>query len=429
MTLRFQKRSWLREHASVPITAAYILVALLLGSQGAAVGARVFGTSNISSVSPESATAILSAIAAGTMALTAIVFSIIFVALQVGGTAYSPRVVDLFARGTFLAHALGVFTGTFMYALFAIRTVDIEGGKGVHVSVIVLALVWLLASVMCLMLLLPQVRTLAIAVVLPALYRHAVAATARIYEPLANGDVRSASAPVGLPVTREVRHDGEPCYLVGFDVRRLVRLAANADAVIVLPAAIGDAVLAGDPLAIVTGASRPIAEAQLRRALWLRPQRMPDNDPAYALRLLVDIAIRALSPAINDPTTAVSVLDRIEGILRVLAGKALEQDFVLDDSGVVRIVRAVPSWDDLVALALTEIHQYGRDSFQVQRRLSAILHDLPRLVPQARRAAIVRFAQWRAESQSDVLHAAAGWSDASSSDRQGLGHEATPRVH
>jgi uncharacterized membrane protein len=421
--LQFHRRSWLREHANAPITAAYVVVALVLGSQGDAVGARLLGTS-VALLSSASATAILGAIASGTMALTAIVFSLVLVALQVGGSAYSPRVVDILNRNTFLGHALGVFTGTFLYALLAMRTVDLGGRSGVNISVIVVAMIWLIASVTVLTLLLPQVRTLAIAVVLPALHEDAAVATTRVYRPLKR-DTRHVehAAPMNLPVSGELTHGGPPRYLIGFDVSRLVRCAAEADAVIVLPAAIGDAIITGDRLAVVLGASKRVDEATLRAALWLEPQRTLDNDPAYSIRLLVDIAIRALSPAINDPTTAVSVLDELDGVLRLLGGSALEDNVVLDERGVVRLVRAVSSWDDLVALALTEIHQYGRESFQVQRRLAAMLHDLVKLLPPSRHPALDRFARWRSESQSDLLHGAAGWMDAFALDRQGLGHE------
>jgi uncharacterized membrane protein len=426
VTLKLQRRSWLHEHASAPITAAYVAVALVLGAEGSSVGARVFGASAVSSVSSGSATAILASIASGTMALTAIVFSLVLVALQVGGSAYSPRIVDLLSRNTFLGHALGIFTGTFMYALLAIRTVDMAGAEGVDISVIAVAVLWLLASIVMLTLLLPQVRTLSIAVVLPTLHRAAAKATERVYRPGAAGSMQAM--PPDLPVTGELLHRGEPCYLVGFDVRRLTRVAAAANAVVVLRAAIGDAIIAGDRIAVVLGASKPIAEAQLRRVLWLQPQRTLENDPAYCIRLLVDIAIRALSPAVNDPTTAVSVLHELDGLLRRLGRTDLEDNIVLDERGVVRIIRAVSTWDDLVALALTEIHQYGRDSFQVQRRLAAMLHDLPALLPPSRRPAIERFRRWQTDSQSDVLHAAAGWTDAFAFDRQGLGHE-VPATH
>ncbi len=423
--LQLHRRSWLRDHANAPITAAYVVVALLLGAQGETIGARLLGT-HIAPMSSASATAILSAIASGTMALTAIVFSLVLVALQVGGSAYSPRVVDILNRNTFLGHALGVFTGTFLYALLAIRTVDLRGGSGVNVSVIIVAMIWLVASVTALTLLLPQVRTLAIAVVLPALHEDAVVAATRVYRPLDRDARHTVETAPNLPVSGELKHRGPPRYFVGFDVRRLVRCASEADAVIALPAAIGDAVIAGDRLAIVLGASKPVDEATLRAALWLEPQRTLDNDPAYSIRLLVDIAIRALSPAVNDPTTAVSVLDELDGVLRLLGGSALEDNVVLDERGVVRLVRAVSSWDDLVALALTEIHQYGRESFQVQRRLAAMLHDLVKLSPPERHAALDRFARWRSDSQSDVLNGATGWMDAFAVDRQGLGHEVPP---
>jgi uncharacterized membrane protein len=419
---QFLHRGWLREHAMASIAAAYVVGALLLGAKGASLGARLLG--NIASaMSSASAVAILAAIASGMMALTAIVFSLVFSAMQISGASYSPRLVRVLGRRRMLGHALGLFTGTFLYALLAIRTVDLAGRSGTNLSVVIVALLWLLASVAALVLLIPHLRSLSIEDVLTTLYGHAADAAARVYAPAPHGAPAAAQAPApDLPVTSVVLHAGRPLYLVGLDVRHLMRCAADAGAVVVVPPAIGDAVIAGDRLAVVLGASRPVAEARLRDGFWLGPDRTIDNDPCFAIRLLVDVAIRALSPAVNDPTTAVSVLDELDGLLRLLGQRRLEDHRMTDDHGVVRLVCAAPSWDDVVVLALTEIHQYGRDSFQVQRRLAALLRDVSEVLPAHRRAAIDRFARWRAASRSEVLHAAEAWADASACDRQGLGH-------
>src|SRR5262245_52140490 len=152
--LHFHHRSTFQDRATALITAAYVAFAFLLGSQGGHVGARILGQATVSSVAPTSAITILAAVASGTMALTGIVFALVLVAFQVGGTAYSPRVVDILnARNRFLGHALGIFTGTFVYALLAIRTVDIAGSPGVNISVIAVSLAWLVASIVVLALL------------------------------------------------------------------------------------------------------------------------------------------------------------------------------------------------------------------------------------------------------------------------------------
>lgn len=404
---------WLREHATALTTIAYLAAALVLGASAGAVAVPLIDdvTSPIASGSAE---AILSAIASGMMALTAILFSLLFVAIQVGGSWFSPRLVRVLGRTRFLGHALGVFAGTFVYALLAIRTIDLRTQPGINVSVILVAFLWLFGSIAVLLLLVLHLRRLDIAEVLSTLYDQTARAAVRVYAPMEPEASAGDHAPVSeRPAGAIVRYAGRPQYLLGFDVDRLVCCATRAECVIHVPLAIGDPVVAGVPLAIVVPATGAVDEATVREALWLGPQRIIDNDPAYGIRLLVDVAIRALSPAVNDPTTAISVIDRLDGLLRVLAGLRLEDNRVRDASGTVRLVFDVCGWGDLVALALTEIAEYGRDSRQVRRRMASLMDDLEDVLPGPRRAAIARFASWR-----PAVDAAP--------DRQGLGHAVSP---
>jgi len=409
-----------REHATGIAVVAYVGLAVLLGYQGNGLGVSTFAAVT-SPMSSPSAIAILSAIASGMMALTAIVFALVFLGLQVGSTLYSPRLVTVLGRSPFLGHVLGIFTGTFLYSLLAIRTVDIAGGPGVNVSVVATSFLWLLASIAALVLLLPRTRSLTIGEVLQSLERSGASAATRVYAPAEQVVVEAVELPV-LPITGVLLHTTVPMYLVGLDVPSLVRCASEARGVLVVPFAIGDAIIPGDRLVLVRGATRPVDEKRVRRALWLGKERGLDNDPAYALRLLVDIAIRALSPAVNDPTTAVWTLDEIDALLRKLGHSRLEDHQVVDDEGVVRLVHGAPCWADIVALALTEIHQYGRESLQVQRRLAALVRDLSELLPDERRPAIRQFELWRVGNSAPGLRTSDASSDASACDRQGLGH-------
>jgi uncharacterized membrane protein len=424
---QFIRGGWLRARAGAPIAIGYIILALVLGFNGDLLGAHLFAD-EVSPISSASAIAILSAVASGMMALTAIVFSLVVVAVQHASAAYSPRLVRVLGA-SFTAHALGVFSGTFVYALLAIRTVDIAGGVGINTSIVGVAFVWLLASVAFLVRLLPRIRGFTISDVLVALGRRATSVAVRVYPTEEVTSESPAGQPPEHPVTQTLLHEYRPMYLVGLDLERLVRSAAEADAVIVVPLAIGDAVIAGDRLATVLGAKRPIPDRAVRDAIWLADDRQVDNDPSYAIRLLVDIAIRALSPAINDPTTAVSVLDELDGLLRVLGRRCLEENQVTDERGVVRVVRAVPTWDDLLALALTEIHQYGRESLQVERRLAMLIRDLPEVLPPQRHGAIERFGRWRVQTLANVIRDAQGWLDPLTIDRQGIGHEGNGSPH
>jgi uncharacterized membrane protein len=110
-----------------------------------------------------------------------------------------------------------------------------------------------------------------------------------------------------------------------------------------------------------------------------------EQDPRYVFRLLVDIASKALSPAINDPTTAVQSLDQIEHLLRFLGRRQLEDGRVCDPAGKLRLVYAAPGWSDFVMLAVSEVRQFGAGSIQIDRRLRAMLEHLLEVLPTDRR--------------------------------------------
>ena len=400
------------------VAIAYIAAAVVLGATGTAICARLLGDLT-SPIASNSASAILSAIASGMMALTAILFSLLFVALQVSGSFFTPRLVRILGGTRFLGHALGVFGGTFIYALLALRTIDIGERTGINVTVVVIAFTWLLGSLTVLLFLLPRVRALSIADVLATLYERTNDAALRVY---AATDKTASHPDRAAPVI--LRHEGPPRYILGFDVGLLTRIATDADAVIHLPFAIGDPVMAGQPLALVTSGSRTVDERRVRRALWLGRERLIDNDPAYGIRLLVDVAIRALSPAVNDPTTAVMVLDQLEPLLCTIGARNIESNALCDADGAARLTFERCDWTDLLVLALTEIDQYGHDSLQVQRRLAMLVEDLEPLLSDHRRDELARFL----EHEHFQIHANDAWQNVVARDRQGLGHRAPPQV-
>jgi uncharacterized membrane protein len=113
-------------------------------------------------------------------------------------------------------------------------------------------------------------------------------------------------------------------------------------------------------------------------------ERTLEQDPAFALRIIVDIASKGLSPGINDPTTAVLALDQIHHLLRDLGQRHLDDERVRDAEGRLRLVYRTPDWEDFVQLAVTEIRQFGGASIQVARRLRAMLENLIQTLPEGR---------------------------------------------
>ena len=119
----------------------------------------------------------------------------------------------------------------------------------------------------------------------------------------------------------------------------------------------------------------------LRTSIAVGQERTIEQDPALAFRIMVDIANKGLSPAINDPTTAVLAIDQIHQLLRNVGRRHLDDDRVRDSSGKTRLIYRTPAWEDFVHLAVTEIRQFGGESIQIARRLRAMLEDLIKSLP------------------------------------------------
>ena len=206
-----------------------------------------------------------------------------------------------------------------------------------------------------------------------------------------------------------------------YDVQSLVALAKQAEGVIVMALAVGDTVVEGDALLRVHGGHQTFPSAVLRQVIQLERQRTFDQDPKYALRLLVDIAIRALSPAVNDPTTAVQALDEIEDLLRRIGTRYLDVGQVVDESGALRVILPTPSWEDFLSLAFDEIRFYGATSLQVMRRLRSALYDLSRVVPPSRQNAVRHYLEHLDITVKNSIRDAEDLTTALQQDRQGLG--------
>ena len=130
------------------------------------------------------------------------------------------------------------------------------------------------------------------------------------------------------------------------------------------------------------------SDAEVDRFLLVRGERTFVQDPAFGFRQLVDIAIRALSPAVNDPTTAVQAIDRLSDLLAVTGCRPDPTGLRVDSNGVTRVKRQVRNFEALLVLSMTEIIRYGADSPQVVRRLRAVLDELELKLPGVRHQAI-----------------------------------------
>jgi uncharacterized membrane protein len=375
------------------------------------------------SIDAGSASAALSALAAGMIAFTGFVTSVVLLVIQFGSSEFSPRLLRWFRRDRTLKYALSTFVATFLFALVA----TVEVGRGtedfVPTRTLLAALGLTLLSVAMFLVLIDRtangLRVANVAQRIDSAARKVFDSVYPASPSEAEVALQTAHALGDAPPVQIVRNGAVGAVLVTLDRDRLAWIAHRGNAVIELVHAVGDHVPAGAALANVHGPSA-LPERPLRRALVLGDERTIDDDPAFAIRILVDVAIKGLSPAVNDPTTAVQNLGRIEDLLRYAAPKHLSVGVVADSNGVARLIYPTPTWEDLVELALTEIRAFGAGQYQIARRLRALLEALLVDLPERRHPPLLI----QLELLDDAVDRAFPASQRAASlvaDRQGLG--------
>jgi uncharacterized membrane protein len=350
--------------------------------------------------------------------------------IQFGSSQFSPRFVAWFRRDPTLKFTLGTFSATFVFALVSTAQIGKGSASFVPSRTLIAALLLLLLSIAWFLLLIDRTSNgLRVAYAIQSLDGEARGVFDAVYPASASGsDVEELTArpwKEQAPV-QTIRQGPVGSVVVALDRTGLASLAERYSAIIELIPAPGDHVPSGAALMNVYGA-RQLPERRLRRRVVLGSERTLDDDPAFALRMLVDVAIKALSPAVNDPTTAVQSLDRIEDLLRYAAPKHLATGIVTDSRGSVRLIIPAPTWDDLVELALDEIRSFGAGQYQVARRLRALLDTVTADVPEKRRPPLIRQRRLLDDAVASAIPQSQR-ADALVSDRQGIGMSHRPPV-
>lgn len=332
---------------------------------------------------PDGARAVLGTLVSSMLTFIVFVLSTTLIVVQLASGQLTPRVISLVLSTPGVKITLGALTFTYAYTLSALGRVE-ERVPDLHVGVAVIL------NLICIVLFFGFVQQLSTDLRPSSLMLMIADYTRRVIaqvHPSAYDADRAEVAPQGvLPTTppQALEFSGQSGVVMGFNLEGLVRLAEDADAVIELVPQVGDSVTPGDPLFRVFGGTRPIPPGRLRGCVAVGVERTLDQDPRFAFRMLVDIANKALSPAINDPTTAVLVLDQIDNLLFLLGSRRLDDGLALGRDGRLRVVYGTPDWRDYVTLAVSEIRQYGEGSLQVSRRLRALLEHLIAALPAAR---------------------------------------------
>jgi len=337
---------------------------------------------------PEGARALLSAIITSMISFTGLVFSITIVVLQLTSSQFSPRVLRSFLRDRFNQLALGVFVATFVYALVVLRSV--RGTAQIDAFVpqlsVTVAFVFVLASVGIFLAYIHHIaQSIRAATIIANIgkdtrdlleRRHPADSADRARRPLPDGPASVVSA-------------GQPGVVQRIDDDALLHAAEQQVLTICVLRAVGEFVPAGAPLLEVHGKDRGNPD-QLSGAIHLGTERSLDQDVGFGFRQLVDIAERALSPGINDPSTAVQAIDQLHDLLRRLATRPVPPRQSFTHDGRLAVDVPGPGFADYLGLAIDEIAGSGADADRVQQRLDAMLVDLDHVALPEYRPAISR---------------------------------------
>jgi uncharacterized membrane protein len=350
---------------------------------------------------PEGARAVLSTVAGSMISVTGITFSITIVALTLASSQFGPRLLKNFMRDTGNQVVLGVFLATFVYCLMVLRRVHGTQDQVFvpHLSV-TLGIGLALGSVGVLIYFIDHVaQSIQAENVIAAVGRDLDSAIERFYPETIGTEFKDdfASDQPKLPgnfqqeaVSLRASRTG---YVQAIEGAGLMRLAKEHDLIVRVDYKPGDYVIAGSPLVQVWPAERAdekLAE-KFNNVFILGNQRTGEQDAEFAAHQLVEVALRALSPGINDTFTAINCIDRLGASLAKLAERAIPPGLRYDEENHLRVVTDVDSFKGILNAAFDQIRQNGRTNAAVTIRLLEVIREIALHVHrQAHRAALLR---------------------------------------
>lgn len=333
--------------------------------------------------SPSGAQAVLQTIVTLTLTFIVFTFGSLLVAIQVASGQLTPRIIaTVLLRDNVIRFTVGLFIFTLLFSVGILGQIEDEAryvlidADGVLGYLCIIAFIYLIDHAARLL------RPVSIVQRIGDLGSDVID---DVYpEMFDSRDVRQ-EMQLSLVPDRTIFHCGRPAVILAVNVKALVGEARTFDLVIELTQRVGSFVTSGEPLFRLYGDAGKIEVGRLTRNVAFGPERTIEQDSAFAFRIIVDIGLKALSKAINDPTTAVVAIDQLHRLLRKVGGRRLHGHEVMDCSGQLRLIFWTPDWDDFVQLAVREIRFYGAENFQVARRLRAMIENLVQMLPDERR--------------------------------------------
>ena len=325
-----------------------------------------------------------------TLSISFIVFSFgsLLVAIQVASGQLTPRIIaTTLLRNNVIRFTVGLFTFTMLFAAGTGVRLD---SSIAHPAVTISWALGVVSIAAFLFLIDYTARLLRPVSILWRIGEQGVNVVESLFPNLVQAPQPPRTPTVLGAPTRIVEHRGTSAIVLAANFDSLVALAHRAEGVIAFVPRVGDFVAIGEPLFRLYGTAAQIDDGKLRAQVAFGPERTIEQDATFAFRVIVDIAIKALSPAINHPSTAVMAIDQLHRLLGLVGRRHLHNDTLFDANGALRLLLPIPEWDDFVQLAVSEIRLYGTGNFQVSRRMRAMIENLLESLPKSRRPALCR---------------------------------------
>ncbi|HEV8033854.1 DUF2254 domain-containing protein [Yoonia sp.] len=349
---------------------------------------------------PESARAILSAIAGSMITVAGVTFSMTMLTLQLASSQFGPRMLRNFMRDRGNQIVLGTFLSTFVYCLLVLASVRGSGASYfVPVIAVSFGMILAVASLATLIYFIHHIATsIRIENILASLSVEACKTVERVFPAHDHksapfpGKLMAEALPQGYENDSRSVVATDSGYIQSIDLDRLWQIASDNDLVVRVERWIGNFVPKTGSLVIASPYGR-VSDAvadDLSNAFSIGAERTPDHDIEFSLRRIVEIAQRALSPGVNDPTTALYCLDRLGEVLGLLAGRQFPSGRIMDEHMKLRVIFEPVTFEELACSAFAAIARYGISDDDLVARLLDVMERCSRGAPLSDRESIMR---------------------------------------
>ncbi len=329
------------------------------------------------------AQALCNAVVTLTLSFIVFTFGSLLVAIQVASGQYTPRIIaTTLLRNNVIRYTVGLFVFTFLFALKALNRLEVQ----VHQLVVFVTGILGLASLVVFLFLIDYAaRMLRPVSLVQRVGEAGLDVLKSVYpETIAADEASSPTPPARGDCARTVLNQGASAIVLTVNTQLLSAAAESSGGVIEFAPQVGDFVGTDEPLFHLYGGAQKLTDDYLRGLVVFGSERTIEQDPLFAFRILADIAIKALSKAINDPTTAVLAIDQLQRLLRNAGLRNLRSDYLYDRAGNLRVIFRTPDWNNFIDLTFTEIRFYGAENMQITRRLRAMIVNLIETLPTVR---------------------------------------------